>query len=90
MPATERVDGPEERRFDWSVRSIAPGELPATCRFCRPRPRPEPAVAVISCKAKVVWPSGAQMSRGERSAPVCVDHGVDVQQRYILGQAVPT
>lgn len=75
---------PVARKEGWIVRSIEPEDLPAVCRYCRPRPRQPQAQAMIACRIVDVYPSGAEIVRSERKAPVCVDHGVYVQQRYII------
>ena len=73
----------------WFVRSIEPQELPAVCRFC-PRQRLKPqARVVIGCRVVHVDDKGQEIHRTERTSPACVDHGVYVQQRYILPQGVP-
>jgi len=69
----------------WTVRSITAAELPAICAYCRVR-CPEQAVAVITYTARAEGNSPAQHVRASRSAPVCVDHAVYVQQTYILEQ----
>lgn len=77
---------PAVRKESWLVRSIGPSELPAVCRYCRPRRCQEQVVAVIAFRILDVYGSGVQVVREERSAPVCVDHGVYVQQKYIIGK----
>lgn len=69
-----------ERKESWTVRSIEAAELPAVCRYCRPRQRQAQARAVITFQV-----FDGQFLLAERKAPVCVDHGVDVQQKYVLG-----
>lgn len=74
---------PVQEKRGWSVRAITRKELPAVCAYCRVR-RPDQAVAVIAFRIIEVYDSGVEIVRSERSAPVCVDHGVYVQQKYIL------
>lgn len=69
----------DEARGRWSVRSITAQELPASCRYCRPRPKPEQARAVIE------YGDAAGLIR--RSVTVCVDHAVYVQQKYVLASS---
>jgi hypothetical protein len=66
------------------VRSIEAAELPAVCRYCRPRGRQAQARAVITFQI-----FDGQLLLSERKAPVCVDHGVHVQQKYVLGPCQP-
>lgn len=87
MNATERpvqAGEPAVRKEAWFVRSIEASELPAVCAYCRPRARREQAVAVVGFRIVDVYPSGAEIVKGERKAPVCVDHGVYVQQKYVM------
>lgn len=79
---------PSARKEGWHVRSIEKTELPAVCQYCRQRPRQSQAVAVIVFRIVDVYPSGAEILKSERKAPVCVDHAVYVQQKYIVSGTI--
>ena len=79
---------PVQRRQGWTVRSITTAELPAVCPYCPRYHKQAQAVAVIAYQIIDVYDSGVEIVRSERTAPVCVDHGVHVQQKYILPQEV--
>lgn len=75
---------PPTRREGWIVRSIRAEELPSVCAYCHPHHHQLQAVAIIAYQIWEVLPAGKERLKSERTAPVCVDHGVHVQQTKIL------
>jgi hypothetical protein len=42
---------------------------------------------VVAFQILDVLPSGEEVVTAQRASPACVEHGVYVQQKYILGRA---